>query len=276
MAEKGEPLECTLYIFPFSLYSIIARFAATLGAYTDQSNTSIVIEHRLVNVHRDENIDEPYLLGLNPKGQIPTMTVEGLSSPIADSLDISYWICQIYPKLLPEKHQSKIQSLLSQLHSIEALSLSAARPEHEKEDVVNPACDNALARTDISEPYRRALEYKKEVDRGHILTALYHENIKRAEEQARALFESVNQEYQQHHDAGPWIFGDEVGPTVLDAHIVPFITRVGEAGRARLIPDDLRQYARHIVTLPQWLEVTHGRRTLWNVSYGHVHLLSNI
>lgn len=109
-----------------------------------------------------------------------------------------------------------------------------------------------------------------------MLTALYHKSIQRAENRAKALFDSVVEEYRLRRDASPWLFGGDVGPTVLDAHIVPFITRVGEGGRARLVPDNLLQYARHAVTLPQWLEVTHGRRTMWDVSYGHVGLMSDI
>jgi hypothetical protein len=113
-------------------------------------------------------------------------------------------------------------------------------------------------------------------DRDHMLTALHHQTIQQAENQARVLFDSAAQEYRMYSDASPWFFGVETGPTVLDAHIVPFIARVGEGGRAGLIPEDLRNYARRIVTLPQWLRVTHGRRTMWDISYGHVHLLRDI
>jgi hypothetical protein len=91
------------------------------------------------------------------------MVVEGLVSPIADSLSISYWFCDVYPELLPETHGSQIRTLLSQLHSIEALSLSAARPEQPEEDIVDPSCDQVLGRTDISDAYRHALQCKKEV-----------------------------------------------------------------------------------------------------------------
>lgn len=91
------------------------------------------------------------------------MTVQGLPSPLADSLDISYWLCQIYPSLLPENHKPKIQSLLSELHLIEGLSVSAARPEQSEEDLEDPACDEILKQKDISVEYRQALEHKKEV-----------------------------------------------------------------------------------------------------------------
>lgn len=113
-------------------------------------------------------------------------------------------------------------------------------------------------------------------DRGHMLKGLHHENMDKAEEQAKALLEQIAQEYRLYHDESPWLFGGEVGPTVLDGHVVPFIKRLVEAGRAKLVPNELSQYARHITTLPQWLEVTHGRRTMWELSYGHVHLLADI
>lgn len=95
--------------------------------------------------------------------EVPTMVVDGLAAPIRDSLEISYWLCTIYPKLLPQSHEVKIRTWLSELHAIEGLSLSAARPEQPKEDIVDDACDELLADTDSSDEYRRALEYKKEV-----------------------------------------------------------------------------------------------------------------
>lgn len=70
MADDNEVLRCTLYIFPFSLYSIMARFTAALGASTVPGTRAIIIEPRLVNLHRNESIAERYLLELNPKGQV--------------------------------------------------------------------------------------------------------------------------------------------------------------------------------------------------------------
>lgn len=73
-----------------------------------------------------------------------------------------------------------------------------------------------------------------------------------------------------------WILGDDAGPTVLDAHLVPFIVRLLECGRGTLVPEKLQTYAKRITSFPSWLEVTHGRPTLWSVSIGHVHLLKQI
>lgn len=70
MDEAGQTLKCTMYIFPFSLYSIMARFTAALGASAGQATRPITIEHQLVNLHRNGNISEWYLLNVNPKGQV--------------------------------------------------------------------------------------------------------------------------------------------------------------------------------------------------------------
>ncbi|KAH6644959.1 hypothetical protein BKA67DRAFT_586560 [Truncatella angustata] len=276
MDEQSRASHCTMYIFPFSLYSIMAKFTAALGPFTKEETLPLSVEYRLVNLHRGENLSEAYLM-LNPKGQVPSMSVQGRPEALTNSQAISYWFCELYPKLLPKAHREVIEVLLGQLHSIEGLSLSAPRPEDPQEDNVDPACDNLLARTGISDEYRRALEYKKEVDRGHMLKALYHENIDRAEDQARVFFENIIKECKFESDGREWLFGDIVGPTVLDGHVIPFVARLVESGREALVPDTVLDYAQRIVkTHPAWLEVTHGRRTSWDVSYGHVHLLEKI
>lgn len=70
MDEQSDTIKCTLYIFPFSLYSIMARFTAALGAKSGEATKPISVEHRLVNVHQNENVAEWYLLSINPKGQV--------------------------------------------------------------------------------------------------------------------------------------------------------------------------------------------------------------
>ncbi|KAH8649043.1 hypothetical protein BX600DRAFT_474402 [Xylariales sp. PMI_506] len=275
MAEEEQSLKCVLYVFPFSLYSIMARLTAVLGEATNQRTRSIEIEKRLVNIHRNENIAEWYLK-INSKGQLPSMTVDGLPAPLTDSLDISYWFCEVYPRLLPEERKTQIQGYLSRIHAIEGLSLSAAKPDDPEEDIEeNPAISEILARTDISDEYRKALEHKRIVDHSHMTKALHHKSITLAEKQAGDLFEDIAAELALHQDQSLWIFGSEVGPTVLDAHLVAFIARVAEGGRAATIPPDLLQWARGIRDSPHWQQVTHGRKTMWEISYGHVHLLQN-
>ena len=59
-----------LHVFPFSLYSIMARFTHSLGRVTSSNSGSIVIKLELVNLHKDENIAEGYLRSVNPNGQV--------------------------------------------------------------------------------------------------------------------------------------------------------------------------------------------------------------
>lgn len=71
--ERPQPLEnhFTLHVFPFSLYSIMVRLTVALGQSAHPSGVSeLPIQHRLVNLHRDENISQEYLLTVNPKGQV--------------------------------------------------------------------------------------------------------------------------------------------------------------------------------------------------------------
>ena len=241
-----------LHIFPFSLYSIIARFTYALGrkSASNTGNGGVKIENKLVNLHRDENIAEEYLLMVNPKGQVcntplcpsmltrdelqlrqsrqvPALTGGSLPSPLTDSLDISYWLCIYYPHLLPAVHESTIRSMLSQLHDIQALSLTI-RKEYWADGVPAPSVDALLSKTDISTAYRHALEFKRNLwvyllfwggsrvkkrkySRLTSITshretqekALEEDRILLAEDKARRFFADLLKLYQAHGDESP-------------------------------------------------------------------------
>jgi hypothetical protein len=59
----------TLHYFPFSLYSLMVRFALVIGKRLNPENAPNV-EIKLVNLHQDENFSEPYLTLVNSKGQV--------------------------------------------------------------------------------------------------------------------------------------------------------------------------------------------------------------
>lgn len=64
------PLYC-LHVFPFSLYSMMARFTYVLARSTEShAGSKIQLENKLVNLHHDEHVTEEYLLHINPKGQV--------------------------------------------------------------------------------------------------------------------------------------------------------------------------------------------------------------
>lgn len=61
--------EYTLHYFPFSLYSIMARFALKLGKQLNSDNAPRV-ELKFVNLHVHDNLSEEYLTTVNSRGQV--------------------------------------------------------------------------------------------------------------------------------------------------------------------------------------------------------------
>lgn len=102
--------------------------------------------------------------------------------------------------------------------------------------------------------------------------ALRADNVQLAEKQARYFFSELLEVYQAHGGDSEWLFGPEVGPTLLDAHTVPVIARLldEKVKRHDLVPLKLQQYATRVMKLPEWHAVTHGRPTVWDASLGPV------
>jgi glutathione S-transferase len=59
---------CTLYHFPFSLFSIMVRYAIALRGESD--GQEVEVEERVVNLNKNEHLSEWYLTEINPKGQV--------------------------------------------------------------------------------------------------------------------------------------------------------------------------------------------------------------
>ena len=95
--------------------------------------------------------------------QVPVLMIPSLlPTPLPESLDISYYICDRYPSLLPATHKEEIAKLLHDLHDINFFSLS-----FEKGPPVahgNRAAVMALlAKPGISPQYEKALKHKLEM-----------------------------------------------------------------------------------------------------------------
>ncbi|KAE8155071.1 hypothetical protein BDV25DRAFT_135404 [Aspergillus avenaceus] len=246
-----------LYFFPFSIYSIMVRFTIALALRDKFASRELVrLTYQLVNLHRNENLEEGYLVNVNPKGQVPALTAKSLPAPLTDSLSISYWVCERQPSLIPETHRASIHRLLSQLHCIQG------NPQ-------NPAVYDLLARRDITPEHRRALEYKRDCQNKQI-ESLFDDGGQQRTNKARDLFSDVLLEYDKFNRGGVWIFGDDIGPTVLDAHIVAFIARLIDVQLMEFVPSELLKYAKVVMGLPEWEQVMHGRPTEWDPSLGPV------
>lgn len=59
---------------------------------------------------------------------------------------------------------------------------------------------------------------------------------------------------------GPWLHGRDA--TALDAHVVMFLARLQDVGRANLIPTRLRRYLAMAMETSEWKAVMAGKRTM--------------
>lgn len=87
---------------------------------------------------------------------------EFFTSPLTESLDITYFLAEHYPGLCPERHIDQIKSLLAELHDINYFSLTYTHKPQRAADMEG-AVIKVLAKSDLSEHYRKALEYKLEM-----------------------------------------------------------------------------------------------------------------
>ncbi|KAL2826667.1 hypothetical protein BDW59DRAFT_62939 [Aspergillus cavernicola] len=249
-----------LYVYPFSIQSIVVHFTIVL-ALRGKSRPSRDLAHlgfRLVNVERNENLQEWYLRDVNPLGKVPTLTSKSLASPLTDCLSVVYWICEQCPRLLPEAHREEICRLLSELHE-----------NFEEYSSPNPAVEDFLTNHDITPTHRQALQYKRECQRKQREIAAYNLSGGRSMTgQTTVFLDGVVELRDKYSSGGTWIFGGDIGPTVLDAHVVAFAARLMDISLEELVPTPLRTYAATIMSLPEWKQVTGGRPTVWDPMLG--------
>jgi hypothetical protein len=96
--------------------------------------------------------------------------------------------------------------------------------------------------------------------------------VAKARENLQAIFAEIV-EYRRQSGAfgeAEWTFGTQVGPTVLDSHLLPLVLRCIEVGNAELVPEELQRWAGFKVNSPAWQKVMHGRPTRWDPSMGPV------
>ncbi|KAL4883542.1 hypothetical protein BJY04DRAFT_206436 [Aspergillus karnatakaensis] len=251
-----------LYIYPFSIQSIVVQFTIVFALRGKSRPTRELssLGYRLVNIERNENLREWYLLNVNPLGRVPTLTSKSFPSPLTDSLGIVYWICDQYPALLPKEHQTEICRLLSELNDhLDGLSSP------------NPAVEDFLTSHDITPAHRQALEYKR--DRHRKQREIASMNLSDGysmTKQTTAFLTEIVQLRDKYSKGGTWIFGNAIGPTVLDAHVVPFIARLRDISLEELVPEQLARYADRILASSEWKEVMGQRATVWDPSMGPI------
>lgn len=96
--------------------------------------------------------------GYTDREQVPALTSASLASPLVESYDISKWLCEKQPELIPSEHRETIQSLMDKLYDFHAKTLTIGSDE-KKHGIPNRAAE-LLEQKDLTEPHRRALEMK--------------------------------------------------------------------------------------------------------------------
>ena len=84
------------------------------------------------------------------------------SSAICDSLKMTLYMATCYPKLIPKEHKLVINKLLRDNHRINYFSLSFPERPSAAAGLVNMV-QSLLDDPDISDRYRKALEFKLDV-----------------------------------------------------------------------------------------------------------------
>ncbi|EED21552.1 conserved hypothetical protein [Talaromyces stipitatus ATCC 10500] len=266
--------EYTLYSSPFSLYSMMARHTIQLGRTTHSAKPPKDITLKFVNRGKEENLSEYYLTKVNPKGQVPAMTGNVLKQPLTDSISISLYLAENhYPDLLPDEHAAVIKDLLQRFHSVYGLSFSNKNPTPEMIQHNPSPVEDFLKRTDISPEYRKALEAKLKFHNENNGIAFHPDVVAKARADLRTIFAEIIELRRQSgalKTPAEWIFGNKVGPTVLDSHMLPLVLRCIEVGNAELVPQELQLWAKTNEKSPTWEKVMHGRPTRYDPSMGPV------
>ena len=91
--------------------------------------------------------------------QVPSLLAPGISVQLNDSSIITEYLYERYPSLLPAQHKATIKIFLAKLHEIAYVVLSF-KPEERRAEGIIEDVRTLIARKDISEKYREALQRK--------------------------------------------------------------------------------------------------------------------
>ncbi|KAI1461868.1 hypothetical protein F4805DRAFT_411221 [Annulohypoxylon moriforme] len=254
MASQDFSAPFTLYTYTYSICALMVQMTYEMRGSPREGRPDLKLERKMVNIGPDgrEQLSEFYLLKINPKGSVPVLVNEKLlDKPMPESVDISYYIADWYPSLLPPQHKQVIHELMDELHEISYRLLTFGTQTKFPSKALE-WMQEQMRRTDISDEYRKALEYKSSLTKGW---ADNHSeaDLAKAEARTRAFCAKVlalMEKRPEEKDKFTYIFGPE--PTVLDAHVVVFLGRVYEKERLDLLPPVLVRWHEELRKTDLW------------------------
>ncbi|KAK5033476.1 hypothetical protein LTS07_003780 [Exophiala sideris] len=255
--DDGQTSDYVLYYHQYSVCSLMVLYTLALKGDPKTPRNEINVQTKVVDIFHQEQLDEHFLCNINDHGQVPVLAHDSkLDRPIADSLEITYWLAEKYPQLIPAEHKDEIRQYLKDLHALNYFSLSFPGRAEVAQGFEN-GVNRRLADPNISDQYRKALEFKLSVIKRDKTGGLVPAETAKNENHARELLATLENCLGQPDQ---WIYGSQ--PTALDAHLVVFMARMSDVGRDQLIPDKLKQYRAWAMQTPEWIKMMDGRKTM--------------
>ncbi|KAK6078949.1 hypothetical protein SCUP234_05875 [Seiridium cupressi] len=254
----------TLYCTPYSIRSTMVRTMLAMKDAPRDGRPDMIIHYKVVNISNDnpEQLNEHFLSKVNPKGKVPVLVNDTLlSEPMPETVDISYYICDWYPKLLPPKHETVIKELVAELHKINFTILSFG-PESKNQAKLAEQAQKLLSQPNVSEEYAEALSNKAS-DLNQAQSSFTPGGLLENETRVRDLCLKVANFMQYNGREGTglsYIFG--ACPTVLDAHILPFLCRIADVKRSNLIQPQVLEWVERFKESDMWRELVPSGTTL--------------
>jgi glutathione S-transferase len=151
----------TLYAFQFSSRSIMIQLAYEMRGTPRAGRPDMMLQRHYVDIGPGaDQLKEKYLCEINPKGAVPVLANDKvLEKPMAETVAISWYLCDWYPGLLPVEHEGVIRSLIAELHAINYHVLTFGTKSPLK-SAWTARGKEILAEGRISDEYRKVLEAK--------------------------------------------------------------------------------------------------------------------
>ncbi|KAF2174265.1 hypothetical protein M409DRAFT_49123 [Zasmidium cellare ATCC 36951] len=254
----------TVYHSHYSLPSIIARFlVAVRGSPIDGLDDGFT--EQVIDVFAGEQLSALFQAGGDVVADIPALRNESSRDTVSGPIEIARHLSDRYPALFPAKEADTIKAHIARLHDLDwfSLSLPVPRPSRGGDDQSREALQEFQHDLEqrleggASAWYRAALMYRLRTFQSP------NDEVSRIYEvraRARHTLEAIEGHVVDHR-GHPWIFGFE-RPSALDAHLVPSLARLEDAGNGGLIPPRLKGYLDAARRTQYWREVMGDRKTL--------------
>ncbi|KAJ5157225.1 uncharacterized protein N7482_008325 [Penicillium canariense] len=254
--------EYILYHNIYSICSMMVRYTLALRGPPKDDHSAMDVTEVAVDLFKGENLTEEFLCDINKYAQVPVLD-DRKGNPVPDSLEITHYIANVYPNVIPKSHRDEITALLKELHGLNFFSLSFTGRTGVAAGLA-ATVEKLLEDPTISGRYRKALEFKREVVQSSKIGGLKPETVTEVEHRTKGVLDRLAKtlpENPQGSDSGPWLFGLQE-PSALDAHSIMFVERMRDVGRLALVPDRLNAYSQEAADQAEFKHVLNGRRTM--------------